>query len=66
MPYYDNDNIDRAVKFYFRQAQRAGSTIVQQPDRNLSDQTGDVISIRNAHGELARYRVLPSARLRTL
>ncbi len=64
MSYYDNDNIDRAVKLYFRQ--RRGFARIDQPNRYLCEQVGDAISIQNINGELARFKVLPSGRLRTL
>jgi hypothetical protein len=65
MPFYQNANVDHAVKLYFRQM-RGTAAIPSQPNRDLCEQVGDVISIRNGRGELARYKVLPSGRLRTL
>lgn len=66
MPYSETDEIDRAVKLYFRQVREDGRVLMQQSNRDLTTQVGDVISIRSVRGELARYKVGPSGRLRTL
>jgi hypothetical protein len=58
--YYDCKETDRAVEAYFR------SGGVDQPCRSSSGHEGELIVLRNARGELARYRISARGKLRRL
>ena len=65
MSHFDTDETDRAARAYFRRGDRNGETLMQ-PNRYDSGFDGDVVTLANCNGVLARYRVQPDGRLRRL
>jgi hypothetical protein len=66
--YYDCEETDRAVKLYYARARRIGGPDADPPapGRVDSGRDGDIITLGNVTGVLARYRVQPDGRLRRL
>ena len=65
MGYYDCDETARAIDVYYRWCDR-NDYIASVPNRNLSAKEGDIVTLRNARGVLARYRFKPGGKLQRL
>ena len=52
---YDNEMTDRAVRAFCTRSARTGSPT--QPSAHLSRREGDIVTLANVNGTLARYQV---------
>lgn len=60
MPYYDCEATYKAVKNFTRDRS------APQPCRHESGRVGNIVTLRNVRGVLARYRVKPDGTMRRL